>query len=135
MRSVSWRRRFMLFGLGMVLGSILVVFIFQNKSSSVTGWMPNERILKRLRETNFTISSLARCQMNCLNFPDEVISEVMENGDVDFSSSETKGETKTYLVHLNSNQTKRSFSFVVSGEETRLEEIISPEIQSCSCPD
>lgn len=91
-------QRFKRFLLGLGLGVILVFFFFGNRSESIKGWLPNERVMKRLRETKLQLADSVQCRLKCFNLDSMSVKNLFEEGNVRFRRSETKQEPKIYRV-------------------------------------
>jgi hypothetical protein len=91
-------QRFKRFLFGVGLGIILVFFFFGNRSEAITGWMPNERVMKRLRETKLQLPDSVKCRLQCAKLDSTSVRNLFEDGNVRFRRSETKQEPKIYRV-------------------------------------
>ncbi len=92
-------RRFKLFFFGVLLGCIVVAWAFGDKMSLFTSWMPNERVLVRLQQTEMKQTQKAHCLMECLGIERKHIDSLKKNGDIDFKNSETQKKPLTYIVN------------------------------------
>lgn len=91
-------QRFKRYLLGVGLGIILVFFFFGNRGDSIKGWLPNERVMKRLRETHLQLPDSLKCRLQCANLDSASVKNLFEEGNVRFRRSETKQEPKIYRV-------------------------------------
>ena len=77
-------RRFLLFFLGLSVGSIFVMFFFQRKGTEFC-YLPNCRVLKSLRAKPLVLTDSLQAQ----GYQKEQLLPLLTEGDVDFSRSDT----------------------------------------------
>ena len=115
------------FGFGFVFGLVFVFFIFKDRDFK-WAWLPGNRV------TNFIInhpiklySTKNKTPINSNNFINDLYTTIID-GEVDFSSSDTKNTLKHYVIrHLN-NEIYVSVSFKDSVSQiTKFNEIIFSE--------
>ncbi len=85
------RQRFALYGIGFVMGIVIVFFFLGGKRASCN-WLPNDRILniierKELRYGEQIEQNLNEAQADSLD-----IRSILKNGDIDFSKSRVKND-------------------------------------------
>lgn len=95
---MKFAKRLRLYLTGVLIGLILVVFFFNDRLSVLTDWMPNERVLVRLQETEAQYTDRAFCLLECLNIDTADVRTVKESGDVKFRLSDTHSEPMVYVV-------------------------------------
>ena len=76
-------RRFLLFFLGLSVGSIFVMFFFQRKGTEFC-YLPNCRVLKSLRAKPLVLTDSLQAQ----GYQKEQLLPLLTEGDVDFSRSD-----------------------------------------------
>lgn len=81
---------------GVFIGVLLSVMLFSNRSCS--GWLPNQRVLDRLKDQPCHVSEHATCLMRCLDIRESQIDSMRQFGNVRFSKSEVHEEPYRYVV-------------------------------------
>ncbi len=87
------------FSIGFIMGIGILVFILSGKKASCA-YFPNARTLKniRLKQRNFSPEALAFFTQNKIDT--SIVSNIFEEGDVDFGKSKTHTEPcKTYYIN------------------------------------
>lgn len=93
-------QRFKRYLFGVLLGLILVYFFFGDRGEVLTAWMPNERVMKRLRETKLILPDSMQCRLDCFQLDSTAVNTLLEDGDVLFAESDTQSEPKVYRVQF-----------------------------------
>ncbi|NND77248.1 MAG: DUF4258 domain-containing protein [Flavobacteriales bacterium] len=129
-------RRFKLFLIGMFLGTLAVIFFFGDRLDLFSSWMPNERVLLRLRQTELKMTEKAKCLMDCYEIERNDINTLMIEGDVDFKNSKTQEDPLIYLVHgSKKNLKKYSLTFAAKDSTSTIINAERTDIsRSCECP-
>lgn len=129
-------QRFKRYLFGVLLGLILVFFFFGDRSEVLTAWMPNERVMKRLRETKLEIPDSVKCRMNCFQLDSLSVRELIEEGgNVRFAKSETRVEPVLYRVDFEQNTPPVRVSFACNDSVSAVVELLALNgLQSCTCP-
>jgi len=83
-------RRLRVYFFGFLLGIILVIFLYSDKSDIILGWTPEKRVLKRLKMTEKVISDSMQCILDCNNFNQQDWDLMYSKGDVIFSEARKK---------------------------------------------
>ncbi len=89
---LTQRIKYYLIGFG--IGLILVIFIFGTRGCE---WLPNNRVLTSINSSQLYISNKNKCLLEC-NSSIEKIFNLIEKGDVDFGSSNTKNKIREYVI-------------------------------------
>lgn len=101
-------------------------------------WLPNERVMSDLRTFPLEYSNHARCRMECRNITESEISQVLKNGEVNFSKSDPRDEPcKSYAVEAKVDGYKDlRVIFGACDSLTRVITVIdlSVETINCTCP-
>lgn len=126
-------QRFKRFLLGVLIGLGLVFFFFGNRSETLKGWMPNERVLKRLRETHLVIPDSLRCKVECAKLDSSSLKDLFKEGNVRFRRSDTHKEPKIYCVDFDENTPAFQMYFSCDDSVSTLIEITSIS-STLSCP-
>lgn len=91
-------QRFAYFGIGLIVGSIFVYFVWGKKGASFD-YMPNARVLKTLRTDTRIFSKDALESMIIIGLDTTDISAMLTYGDVDFKKSDQRGEPcKSFVI-------------------------------------
>ena len=94
-------KRFIFYGIGLIIGSIFVYFIWEKKDVQFD-YGPNARVLKNIRTDVRLFSDNAKESMNTIGLDSVDIAEVLQNGDVDFKESSPRTKPcKIYVIHGN----------------------------------
>lgn len=97
---MNFIRRLGLYLIGFSIGSVFAVFIFKKKGAEFC-YLPNCRVLKKLRSQALVISDSVRMQlMNNDSIAEAEIKNMFLHGDVDFSKSHPDKEPcKDYVLN------------------------------------
>ena len=94
MKKFKTRLRYYLIGFG--LGLIFMFFIFGNRACS---WLPANRVKNMIGEKEIFLGDSVAALMECEGITnDDVYRFLNDDGDVDFSESDTKGSPKYYEI-------------------------------------
>jgi len=132
---MKFARRLRLYLMGVLLGCVLVVFFFRDRLSVLTSWLPNDRVLLRLKTTLVEVDPAAECYMHCAKLDSSDLDVLFENGDVRFNLSETHEQPLKYVVDERLNDRLVRFSFEAADSTAILRKIEFPNGDlSCDCP-
>ncbi len=91
-------RRFLIFGFGLVLGCILVYFIFiKNRDTSFRSWLPSSIIKNELIKTLDT-TSINKCYWNCVGIEINKVEQFISNANILFEKSKPNLTPKIYIL-------------------------------------
>jgi hypothetical protein len=91
-------QRIAYYGMGLLVGSIFVYFVWGKKSASFD-YMPNARVLKTLRADTQVFSNTALENMKIIGIDTADISAILRYGNVDFKKSTPREKPcKTYVI-------------------------------------
>lgn len=94
-------KRFLFYGIGLIIGSIFVYFIWEKKDVHFD-YGPNARVLKNIRTDVQLFSDEAKESMITIGLDSLDIATILQNGDVDFGESSPRTKPcKTYVIHGN----------------------------------
>ena len=98
---MKFLKRIKYFGFGFVFGLIFVFFLFKDRDFK-WAWLPGNRVTNFIINHPIKLDSLKnKSFINSNNFTNDLYSTII-NGEVDFSSSDTKSHLKQYIIkHLN----------------------------------
>ncbi|MBL1279396.1 MAG: hypothetical protein COA33_003955 [Fluviicola sp.] len=88
-------KRLKYYGIGFGFGLIFVVFFFQNRGCS---WLPGNRVKNSILDRVLVVSEATSQKMVTANISNEQLVEVLNDGDILYSESDTKAESKFYLI-------------------------------------
>ena len=92
-------KRFLFYGVGLIIGSIFVYFIWEKKDVHFD-YGPNARVLKNIRTDVRLFSDEAKESMINIGLDSVDIALILQDGDVDFGESKPREEPcKTYVIH------------------------------------
>lgn len=80
------KRRFKLFGLGVLIGSVLVYFLILRNRDIFKG--PQDVIFEKMKHGALVITDNGKCRMKCKNITEEDVKALMTYGDVNYSESQ-----------------------------------------------
>lgn len=127
---MSFKQRLLRYLVGVSIGLLMVWGMFGNRNW--LKWTPNNRVLERLRHSDFTINAQARCGMECLNLHDGAIRRILSNGDVDFSESDTK---QTPMIYRIADRTDDALQMTIEiADSSATLTYVIREGRTCSCP-
>ena len=133
---MKFSRRLMLFGFGVLLGTLLSAFFFSGRTNVLTGWLPNARILARLNETKLLLKDKSvKCKFDCLHINSKDLACILTDGDVLFSESKTNQEPKLYVVYA-APKDSEPFKIIFSAEDTTstiVDVSLALEDRVCNC--
>lgn len=128
-------KRFRLYLVGVLIGSLMVAVLFRDKVHLFTAWLPENRVIQEITDKKIQPSPLASCQLKCLNLPFEVLrSHLSTQTSVEFSQSQTKGNPRTYLLIQDLKSQKIQLSVVVGDSSAVLSKIDWTGKNGCNCP-
>lgn len=88
----------MLYGAGFFMG-LLIVFFFLGGKKASCNWLPNDRILNLIRKKELTFDPVIHERIREYGIDSMAIIKILQNGDVDFSKSQTKNDPcRFYMI-------------------------------------
>ena len=116
------------------MGSVLVLFFFNDRLHILTDWLPGNRVLSILQDSEPLITDLALCQLTCYDLDTADVRIVKQKGDVRFKLSETHIEPKKYVVDSNLESGKVRLTFSIADSLATLINVAMPEkAVLCEC--
>lgn len=85
------KTRFTLYGIGFVMGIVIVFFFLGGKNASCN-WLPNARILNIIQQKKISFSQEVHEEMRSKTIDSLRIMQLIKTGDIDFSKSRVKNE-------------------------------------------
>ena len=115
-----------------ILGIIIIVVRYGDKTDTLFKWTPEGRVLKRLRLTEKVISDSMQCVLDCKNFETEYWKYLYAEGEVNFGQARSK-PYPIYTVSLKIEDIPEySLTFIAKDSLSVLIDVSGPEID-CDC--
>lgn len=129
------KNRLKYFGIGLGIGCILVYFMFGSRGCA---WFPGNRVKNMIGEKEIFIGDSVLDVMTCEGLTnDDIYGLLKEEGDVEFSLSQTDTKPKLYVISGVKDEKDFSAKFALHEGEEAFAEVISVgfiESKSCSSP-
>jgi hypothetical protein len=93
-------KRFIYFGIGMLLGSVLVISLLgiDKVRQAVYGWLPTPHIKNEiLSKEIYLYSSKIDCLMECLDLSEAQVRSIIQDGEILFDQSRPRDSIKQYM--------------------------------------
>ena len=98
------RTRFTLYGIGFVIGIIIVFFFLGGKKASCN-WLPNDRILNIIQQKQISFSQSVKEQLRDSDTDSLDIMQILKRGDIDFSKSQVENNPcRNYWIEGTADQ-------------------------------
>lgn len=131
---MKFGRRLRLYIFGVLMGSALVFFFFNDRLHILTDWLPGNRVLTVLQKSEPLITDQALCQLDCFDLDTADVRAAKHNGNVRFKLSETRIEPKKYVVDSSLKQGKVRMTFSIADSLATLINVTLPEkAVLCEC--
>src|SRR5688500_18809234 len=126
-------RRFKLYTIGVILGSIVLIFIFQQKKN--ISWLPKDKLRENLEKYPLTVSEYSSCQLTCIGIDKEALKASFAEAEIDFGKSEAQKEPcPVYHVEVNMMEKGKYNAFVEMCDSTNaLVSISAVAGENCQC--
>lgn len=123
-------RRFFFYLIGIGFGIVASMLFFGDRDIDFS-YLPNARTVKHLRAQELQFSEKAKCQLNCLGLTESSFERIFKDADldVDFGSSDVKGQCRTYLIGVEDAK----FSNFNVDDCDSLSTILNVEALNCEC--
>lgn len=109
-------KRIAFYGLGLIMGSIFVYFVWGKKSASFD-YMPNARVLKNIRTDVRLFSDDATQSMLTIGLDSVDIADVLQNGNVDFKKSTPRAEP-CKIYYIDGNPKEKDITLIIKKCDT-----------------
>lgn len=114
---MKFKHRLAYYLLGVLIGGIFLMFIFQNKRAEFC-YMPNCRVLKNIRAKGLVFSQEAKAKFAEKWVTPQDIHSALRNGDVDFDKSKKPAKGgKLYVIEAVTAQDEPIVIEVINGSE------------------
>lgn len=118
------KKRFALYGFGFAIGIALVFFFLGGKKASCN-WLPNDRMLKIIRSKQINYSAEVQNQLRSANIDTLDINLILDNGDIDFSKSQTKNNPcRKYLINGIKEQKNMTLTVKICDSVATIENVV-----------
>lgn len=118
------KKRFALYGFGFAIGIALVFFFLGGKKASCN-WLPNDRMLKIIRSKQINYSAEVQNQLSRANIDTLDINLILDNGDIDFSKSQTKNNPcRKYLINGIKEQKNMTLTVKICDSVATIENVV-----------
>ncbi len=99
-------KRLRLYGIGFLIGCVIVYFTLL-RGVNRTYWLPANRVKEQVDKSTFKFSEHAKCILACKQITEEEVRDVLKNGEVNFSESDTRGvPCPSYAIEGSSHNKK-----------------------------
>lgn len=128
----------MLFFFGFGISCVILYFtMWRDRDSVWSGWLPNDRVVKILRERPNGYSAKAKCKIQCFGITEKEIHDAIEKANVDFGASNTSSSPcKSYLVNFKLKKGDASGIFEICSDTVVSVSDINPSWKpdtACNC--
>jgi hypothetical protein len=126
-------RRFKLYGFGLLLGVLIVNFVYKGKGCQ----MPGSAKLEELSYQKLELSKHGACRMECRNISEAEIKDLLKTGKINYSKSEVRDKPcGTYAVE-GTTKDGQNVRIVIADCDTISRVVtaidLGMEKDSCSC--
>lgn len=130
---MNLKQRFQRYFIGVMIGLLLVFVFFGERSCN--DWMPNQRVLLRLSETDLIVTKNARCQLDCYSLDNDDILYALENGKVNFKKSDPQAYPLIYVVEseIEEKDFEVTLTFEARDSTSTLVEVWDGMETACAC--
>ncbi|TXC78372.1 hypothetical protein [Luteibaculum oceani] len=92
-------KRLRLYLIGVLIGAVMVVFIFKERTSLLTSWLPENTVIEAIQTSDFQLNATDSCYFNCLG-ANEDLKAFFDEADVLFSEGErgVKDANRYYIL-------------------------------------
>ncbi len=94
----STLRRLKFYGIGLGLGTLFVIFFFQNRGCS---WLPSNRVKNTILDRILVIDNDTEEEMLKMNISTDDVVQVLNDGNILFNKSDKNHEHKCYIIEKN----------------------------------
>lgn len=131
-------KRIRLYFIGFLIGCVLVYFmLFRGTNRSY--WLPANRVREQVNKSQFRYSERAECKMKCRQITRTEVEEILKNGEVNFSESDTRGAVvPSYAIEGKTSANKNLRVLITIFEQDSVAEIttivnLSGNHDTCNC--
>ncbi len=96
----KFARRLRLYLIGVVMGILMVVVIFGERTELLTAWLPENAVIRAINTSEWQLDQQDSCAFTVLGDSLQSWKSGLEEADVLFSESNPKGEQRSYTLAL-----------------------------------
>lgn len=112
----------------------MVFGIFNRRLNILTDWLPGNRVLGLIQNSESLYTDHALCELDCFNLDSTDVDNVKTFGNVRFKLSETHADPKKYVIDLKDGAEKMRMTFSISDSLATLVKVEMPEkVVVCHC--
>ncbi len=129
-------RRVRIYFFGFALGIILVwaLLVKDRETNHLTSWLPAERIMEEVRnDSNLTFAGSLRCMFECHNLTSLNWKQILEEGSVNFSESETQVVPRLYKITYEDHNEHLAVLVEFDSVKTVKSVALNDKEASCDC--
>lgn len=128
-------RRVLIFSIGFLMGCVLVytTFFKDSERDFYGSWLPEGRVLKKLNSSLNRGTAEFKCALDQSGVFDSDIDLLFENGDIDFSKSETKLEPRSYVTYVEANEREIWVEFVLNKDSAWVSKMGVDSLKTVNC--
>lgn len=126
---MNFKQRLFRYLIGFGIGVVVVFIMFPDHDW--LSWTPGKRIMQIVREAEFSTAESAQCELSCLGLNESAVTDMRNQGKVDFKNSDTKSSPKKYLISHGENE----FTVLIGTEDTPKVQLVKiTGNATCNCP-
>lgn len=126
---MNFWQRLLRFGFGVLIGLALTGVFFSDRPNVFTSWLPGNVVKKQLRENPLKWSDKAKCLYEAYGLKEKEFTDLLKNGKVQFSESQTK--ERPYRYQVRSSDRTYFYQFTTYKDSTILADIHSDIKTNC----
>lgn len=110
--------------------------LWRGKSSTLSGWFPNDRVLKFLTRSTMSVQDRPKCVMDCHGISLADVRKGLLEGDVDFGNSNTSSDPREYQVKIKDkagHPLEVRFTAHMQDSTAQLIAVFPMEQKTCDC--
>ncbi len=131
---MTFARRLRAYLIGLVIGTAMVIVIFNDRLSILTDWLPGNRVLVELSKSEMVYSPKGLCELKCLELDSSHVNLAIKEGKVRFSLSETRADPRIYAIDQRIGERLIRFHFALSEPKATLVSAEAPIAKvDCGC--
>lgn len=131
-----WRKlRIYLFGVGLGLIVTWALVLRNRNTQELLKWTPENRVMNEIKQdTALVYPRNFECILDCYGLNSLDMERLMEEGDVNFSKSQTRSDPKIYRVEYEDEEVTIDADFAMGEEQNELKQIrVNGEKKNCAC--
>jgi len=129
-------RRVRIYFFGFALGIILVwaLLVKDRETNHLTSWLPAERIMEEMRnDSNLAFTGSLRCMFECHNLNSLDWKQILNEGSVNFSESETQVVPRVYKITYQDRNEHLAVLVAFDSVKTVKSVVLNEKEASCDC--